>query len=231
MNRRIREDDATYRARLDAIAEQLKLPIRDVPFSTVIPALYGHEVISFDAADPAHLQRRDLLVRAARTVLGETQRTPLHARRINEAGNAIEPLVIRALRTLGWSADKPQTATGRVKPSGYPDIAANDTGNEIGAEGTLYLECKTYNANDAKNADSTFRSFYLSPTEDSKITRAAMHFLLAFALRPAAAGGLESVGFKLLSLDDLSLDLKFEFNSNNRRLYSDADGCTTLHAE
>ncbi len=188
-------------------------------------------MIAFDAADPAHLNRRDQLILAARDVIQKTSSSPLQTKRVNEAGNAIEPLVIEALKAQGLTSGKPSTASGGTKSSGYPDIAANDAGNDIGADGTFYLECKTYAADNHKSVRSTFRSFYLSPTEDSKITVSAMHFLLAFALRPAASGGLESVGFKLLSLDNLSLDLKFEFNSNNRRLYSGTDGCTKLHEQ
>ena len=69
------------------------------------------------------------------------------------------------------------------------------------------------------------RSFYLSPSENIKISRDARHVLLAFEMVRAPLAGtalfsFTAVAFKLVDLHDLEIDVKYEFQSDNRRLYS-----------
>lgn len=227
MSRRIREEPAIYAERFIEIAEAIKQPIRDVPFGVVIRALYGHEAVPFDHSNAQHLCYRDGLLDAAHEVVRSTATQPLVAKRPNEAGNAIEECLLAALKCQpGWTAEKPRTKQGAAKASGYPDLKV--TVSIDGRHGSFYLECKTYDASKEDVLSSTFRSFYLSPSEDGKVTCAALHFLLAFGLKNQN-GQYSASAFKLLSLDNLSLDMKFELNSDNRRLYSGRDGATLLH--
>ncbi|EQD65223.1 Type II site-specific deoxyribonuclease, partial [mine drainage metagenome] len=84
----------------------------------------------------------------------------------------------------------------------------------------IYLECKTYNLD---NVATTQRSFYLSPPL-AKVTRDAFHLLLAFQTEKKS-GRFFPTKFRLLSIEALPLDLKHEFNQNNRVLYS---SCPTI---
>ena len=73
-----------------------------------------------------------------------------------------------ALNSLGMNATTPFTAHGGQKSAGYPDIEFRFQ-SRVG-----YLECKTYNI---ENADSSLRAFYLQPSENTKITVDAHHLL------------------------------------------------------
>jgi hypothetical protein len=82
-----------------------------------------------------------------------------------------------------------------------------------------YLECKTYNI---KNVNTTQRAFYFSPSDQFKVTRDAIHLLLAFQLEPEQRDGKRvfvPVHWKLITLHDLKVDLKHEFNQHNRDMY------------
>lgn len=136
--------------------------------------------------------------------------------RPNEVGNDIEPFVKDALKTIGYRADAPKTKSGGKKSAGYPDIEFVD---EFGR--TNYLECKTYNI---ENVNTTQRSFYLSPSEDFKITNDAHHFVVSFEIFVTSAQGKQNVykchSWKILSVEGLPVDVKYEFNSDNARLYA-----------
>lgn len=69
------------------------------------------------------------------------------------------------------------------------------------------------------------RSFYLSPSDSFKVSLDARHLLLAFGMNPTAiSGSRDSLytpqSYKLIDLYDLLCDVKYEFNSDNRRLYA-----------
>ena len=69
------------------------------------------------------------------------------------------------------------------------------------------------------------RSFYLSPSESFKVSVDARHLLLAFGMEASPiAGSRDSFyipkSYKLIDLHDLLCDVKYEFNSDNRRLYA-----------
>jgi hypothetical protein len=111
------------------------------------------------------------------------------------------------------------------KATGYPDIIFwhEDT--------PYYLECKTYNL---KNISTTQRSFYFSPSENFKVIHDAVHFMLSFEIYVAGESGNNHIykckHYKILSIESLSVDVKYEFNSDNKRLYS-GDYGTRLLAE
>jgi hypothetical protein len=64
----------------------------------------------------------------------------------------------------------------------------------------------------------------LSPSEDFKVTRDAHHFVISYEIYVDGRVGRNNVykcrSWKILSLEDLSVDVKYEFNSDNLRLYS-----------
>lgn len=74
------------------------------------------------------------------------------------------------------------------------------------------------------SSDSTMRSFYLSPSDEFKVCKDARHLLIAFGIeRISISGSINSEyrlrSFKLVDLHGLQCDVKYEFNSDNRRLY------------
>ncbi|MBM3325760.1 MAG: hypothetical protein FJY65_02085 [Calditrichaeota bacterium] len=122
--------------------------------------------------------------------------------------------------------DVPVTKSGKKKIAGYPDILFWCDGIPF------YIECKTFKS-DALS--SSFRTFYFSPSENMKVTSDAVHFLLSFEMdsKIDSDGGNEfkCKRFKIISLETLSLDVKYEFNSDNKRLYSGIDGAPILIEE
>jgi hypothetical protein len=120
-----------------------------------------------------------------------------------------------ALIEAGLEARVPITTADRAQAAGYPDI-------EITGAVPCYLELKTYNA---ATVNTTQRSFYYSPSETPKVTRDAVHLLLAYELETTEHDGQPAFRprhWKLLTLQDLEVDLKFEFNQSNRGLYGPA---------
>jgi hypothetical protein len=213
-----------YVNQLENIVRQMLTPLKGVPFNLVIEAMTKHRVIDFDAGNGRHRTIFDLLVEAGKKTVSTINASGgIKSERPNEVGNYVEPYVKDMLNSFASvAASTPKTATGKRKSTGYPDIEAQIDGE------TVYIECKTYNK---KNAETTQRSFYFSPSDEFKVTCDALHFLLAFEIIPSGTGRYKANGFKLLSLENLSLDVKHEFNSDNRRLYSGKDGARLLHAE
>lgn len=136
--------------------------------------------------------------------------------RVNEVGNKMEKPVINAINNSASDlrAEKPTTKSGRIKTTGYPDILVYDA-----KERPTYLEIKTYSPG---KEDTTLRSFYLSPSDDFKVTQNARHLLAAFEMKkPDGNDGHIPINFKLVDLSGLACSVKFEIQSNNRRLYSE----------
>ena len=203
---------APTNAPLETVLAELAQPARRLPFQTVIAATTGHRVLHFDTNNPAHLELSRRILRAAALAGARAQKEGIATARANEAGNHIEPFVRAALRETGLGAQVPVTAAGRAQVAGYPDI-------EITNAPACYLELKTYNA---ATVNTSQRSFYYSPSAHSKVTRDALHLLLAYELEKQTRDGqtvFRPVHWKLITLEDLEVDLKFEFNQSNRGLY------------
>ncbi len=189
-------------------------PSKRLPFPEVILATTGHRVLVFDTNNPAHSELRRKILQAAALAGERARQQGIGAARANEAGNHLEPIVRQALKDAGLEARVPVTGAGRAQVAGYPDI-------EIVGAPSCYLELKIYHA---ATADTTQRSFYYSPSATPKVTRDALHLLLAFEMEAATRHGqsvLVPGHWKLITLQHLEVDLKFEFNQSNRGLYGD----------
>jgi hypothetical protein len=213
---------SNYTARLEEVVKQFIRPLRNVPFNLVIEALSGHKVLAFDEQDDYDKRLLDALRKAAVSAGEAINKTGILSARADEVGNYIEPKVKEAMNALGLGADTPRCASGKRKASGYPDI-------EFTFEGRAhYAECKTYNA---KNFATTQRSFYLSPSSEPKVCHDAHHFLISYEFSVTQSGTknlYKCRHWRIISLDALSVDLKFEFNSDNFRLYGNQAGAKTL---
>lgn len=205
-----------------ALAELTK-PAKKIPFKDVLLATTHHRILDFDTNNTAHRDLFQRLTIAANNALTNGRATGLLAARANEAGNHMEAFVKSALHEAGLIGQTPVTANGRAQSTGYPDI-------EIKGDVPCYLELKTYNAD---TVNTTQRSFYFSPSENPKVTHDALHLLLAYELEKVKRGNREvfvPARWKLLNLQDLEVDLKFEFNQSNRGLYG-KDGKSELLGE
>jgi hypothetical protein len=197
---------------LQAALAELARPSRHLLFRDVILATTGCRILPLDTNQPAHADLRRNILRAAALAAERLRAQGLAAARANEAGNHLEPVVRAALHESGLPARVPVNRAGRAQSTGYPDL-------EITAPLPCYLELKTYSA---ATANTTQRSFYYSPSPASKVTHDAFHLLLAYELEKTARDGqtvfLPS-RWRLISLYDLEVDLKFEFNQSNRGMY------------
>lgn len=195
----------------DALAQFLR-PVKGIPFEVVVKAMCGFEVYKFDRAEPSNDRTLTTIVEAMRNVCRTVQANPIKRPRPNEVGNDMEPFVIRALRQEGLTADDPKTVSGKGKAMGYPD-ARIDIDDKV-----IYLEIKTYAA---KNRQTSQRSFYFSPSDDSKVTSDACHLLVGFEIEQNE-NLFTPVAFEIVDLYGLECDVKSEFNSDNNRLYGEA---------
>jgi hypothetical protein len=204
-----------FELHLENTVKTITKPLREIPFPVVIKALTGRQVLSIDKDSK---NCRELLQRLATGVsmaCKNARKVGIQTRRPNEVGNRIEPFVREALTSMGMVATVPITRSGRPKKFGYPDIFIKDINNTI-----CYLECKTYNI---ENIDSSFRAFYLSPSEESKIIADAYHLLVSFEIEEEnRAGGkvFVPVHWRLYSLETMRLQIKHEFNASNREMYT-----------
>jgi len=209
-------DDKKRAELLEAALARMLEPLRDIPFSAIVRAVAQCRIIPVDASDATDAALIKKLTATAEHCGREIKQTPIIRPRPNEVGNDVEAYVLRGAAASGLKCERPSTAGGRSKSVGYPDIIIREAGDRVS-----YLECKIYAAG---SEDTTFRSFYLSPSEDAKICHDARHLLLAFEMtRTPIANSSNSqftaAGYKIVDLHDLLCDVKYEFNSDNRRLY------------
>ncbi len=212
--------DEKYVKNLERIIEGMLTPLRDIPFPLVIKAISGHEVIPFDSTDNDDKNLLDLIQSAVIESGKQMVNQGVYARRVNEIGNAIEPFVRDALNILYLTAETPSDKNGKKQSTGYPDLSIIWNGK------THYIECKTYNE---KTEDTTQRSFYLSPSDTFKVTEDGHHFLVSYEMARIGSNGsmgdrYKPIHWRILSLEKLTVNVKYEFNSDNRALYSSDRG-------
>lgn len=208
-------DRKDYIRQLEETIRKFLEPIEGIPFPIAIRALTGCEVLSFDKSLKENQTLIEKLSKACETAGRKAYEKGIFTDRPNEAGNQIEPFVLEALREVGLNAERPKSKSGRKKLAGYPDIEIQD---EFGR--TTYLECKTYNS---KSKNQSFRTFYFSPSSDSKITKDAFHLLMSFELEVSEREkrkALVPVSWQIYTLDKLLIQVKHEFNASNRELYT-----------
>ena len=186
---------------------------RRIVLPELIKLISGNEVFDWDEAELPDFEK------AAKSVLAQVTAKPIRADRINEAGNAVELLVLDALERVGMESGRPTPPSGRKKTAGYPDLFAVKEGK------LFYLEIKTYSPN---TLNSSQRTFYISPSEDFKVSRDGFHLLLAFSTLEIEEGMYSLTGFKLLDLYGLECGLKMEFNASNKDLYDPEGGLIVI---
>ncbi|HHN67215.1 MAG TPA: hypothetical protein ENK15_04145 [Thermopetrobacter sp.] len=193
---------------LKAVIRQMLRPLRDIPLDIIIEAITERYTIwPYDGHALACLEAIAARALAAINAHG------IVSKRANEVGNKCEPFVRRAIMDEGGTADTPAAPSGQRRAAGYPDIEA------VIEDKPFYIEVKSYNA---RNVETTQRSFYLSPSTDFKVTRDAYHLIFAFCINdPEEVNGsriYRASSYTIIDARNLSCDVKFESNSDNRRL-------------
>lgn len=206
---------------LEAALAQFIRPMRGIPFEVIVKALCNVEVLKFDPKKEVCRTLLDRISEAMRVAGYKARKSSIERPRPNEVGNDMESFVIAGLNSVGMTAAPPRTRSGRGKSTGYPDVLIQTNPTPV------YLEVKTYAA---ENHDTTQRSFYMSPTDDPKVSLDAYHLLVGFEIEDHGVNGKRDarkrelrdycpVGFTIVDLYGMECDMKSEFNSDNRRMY------------
>ena len=193
--------------KLEQLLTQFIRPIKNIPFELIIQSLFDVAVKKFDPKD--HKEILSKIARAMSQACKAVKKNPINRRRPNEAGNDIEKFVLQALKDEKLEAGPPATRSGKGKSAGYPDIKI-ETGSM-----PIYLEVKTHSESQPK---TSLRSFFLSPAAEPKVTEDGFHLLVCFVMF-REGDQFVPTEFKIMDLYGLDCDMKFEFNSDNRRLY------------
>ncbi len=205
-----------YINKLENIIRQMLRPLNGIPLNLVIQSISGYSIIPFNPNDRKDLSVLNNLKKVAEITGKKINKKGILRPRPNEVGNDIEMFVKESLNEIGYKADTPLTKNGKKKSTGYPDIEFIDEFQRVN-----YLECKTFNI---ENITTTQRSFYLSPSDDFKIIKDAHHFAISFEIyverRKQRNNIYKCKSWKILTLENLEVDVKYEFNSDNARLYS-----------
>jgi hypothetical protein len=212
--------DTDYVKNLENIIQRMLTPLKDIPFPLVIKAISGHDVVPFNPSDTEDSQLLDQIEKAVIDAGNQMVLDGVYAKRVNEIGNAVEPFVRDALNKIGLDAATPSDKNGKKQATGYPDLCIRKSGK------THYIECKTYNEN---TENTSQRSFYLSPSDKFKVTEDGHHFVVSYQMIRIGSNGFKGdrykpVHWRILSLDKLSVDVKYEFNTDNKELYSREKG-------
>ncbi len=205
-------ENEEYVTQLEAAIGQMLKPLKNIPFGLVIKSMTGFEVLQFDRDRQEDKDLLQKISQAAEIAAREVAKMEGIIRpRPNEVGNDLEPFMERALKSIGYAdTGTPKGKSGKGKAVGYPDREFTDNGR------TVYLELKSYAK---ETVDSTMRSFYLSPSDDFKVSKSGLHLLIAFEIVREEKAFFVA-GWKIITVDKLLVDVKYEFNTNNKRLYA-----------
>lgn len=220
-----------YTKTLEHVIKQMLKPLKDIPFNLVIETISGHKVVPFDKNNNRDKRILENLIKVAEIAGNEINKTGIFRRRPNEVGNDIESFVMNALNSIGYRSSTPKSKSGKKMSMGYPDIVFVDEFKKMN-----YLECKTFNIS---NISTTQRSFYLSPSKDFKITTDSHHFVISYEIVVTGKSGTKNIykasSWKILSLEKLLVNVKYEFNTDNKSLYDSklvlAEGKLNLNAK
>ncbi len=212
------KEQEKYIKELEDTISQFLEPLKNIPFKIAMKSISGCNVIPFDKDNLDDQQLLKDLVCATKIASRDANKVGILTRRENEVGNHIEVFMIEALNQIGLEADRPETKEGRRKAVGCPDIFVKDRKGRPN-----YIECKTYNE---RNYQTTQRAFYFSPAErptDFKVIHDARHLIVSFKMERTSRGGKRvfvPVCWKIFSTNNLSGQIKHEFNSTNRQMYT-----------
>lgn len=208
-------DEAEIEALLGEAVRAYRLLPRGIGVSQIISAITDHAVIALEDTEQ-DIALINSISAAAKDLIESSQAVPIKTTRLNELGNAVEEPMLDACVRANLAATWPKRSDGTAARTGYPDIAI-----EIDGTRPTYLEAKVIGAG---SEGSSFRSFYLSPSENPKVCADARHLLIAFTHKRCADSkdGLEQYAlttFKIVDLARVLGRIKFEYQASNRDMY------------
>jgi hypothetical protein len=159
---------------LKGLIYQMLKPLKGISLNLIIEGISGYPIIPFDYKNEKDLILLESLKQIAILTTKKINISGINKNRPNEAGNEAENFLKEAMFEISFKPTTQLTKSGKHKSSGYPDIEFIDEFGRIN-----YLECKTFNSG---SENSSFRSFFVSPSEDFKITTNAHHLMIALEL-------------------------------------------------
>lgn len=204
------------RGTLDAAIEFLKRETATHKFRDILKSATGHEILPLDE------QARRTAEAISKWTTEHLEELSEHVRmnykgRSNELGNFVEDWVRDKLnQESDFRCERPRTNDGVAQSSGYPDaLLTHSTNNSQ----QVYFDVKIFQE---KTENSTLRTFYYQPTNQSKVQHDAPHLLLAFqvvSLIDNNQSPFTVVAVKLKDIYDLEVSFKAEFNASNRVVF------------
>tara|TARA_B100001142_G_scaffold326847_1_gene383173 strand:- start:219 stop:860 length:642 start_codon:yes stop_codon:yes gene_type:complete len=200
----------------EAAIRLLKSGVDKLPFRDVIKAATGHNILPFNDSTRAVVRKLDEWISVNVQHLSNHIESE-YIGRPNELGNYLERILLNDFqRDLAPSirCEMPRTISGHAQAVGYPD-GVIFTQNEV-----MYFDVKIYQA---KTKDTTLRSFYYQPTNQSKIHHDAPHFLIGFEVESIDGNNsspFRIVDYSIVDVYDMNVNFKAEFNTNNRNIYN-----------
>lgn len=191
---------------------------KDIPFNVFVEAFSGFSILPLDALDPLDLDLLTKLETAARQCAAALALNPIVHSRANDVGELIETPLKAAIAQSGLRVEKPLSATGKPRRTGYPDLLVRD---EAGRP--TYVECKTYAAKGLKDRR---RAFYVPPSDRLKVAMDARHLLIGFEMMsqpdPQTPGSRRywPVAARVVDCFELKCVVKFEVQSSNPKIYA-----------
>lgn len=188
--------------------------LKGIPFSEIIAATTGKKIIPVESStDGVWLERLGRALDRALLVLNDPAQGIHAAGRINEASRFIEDQIRAELsREPGWRCAIPRTNSGGEQRSGYPDLRLVLENGSV-----VYLDPKLFAAD---SRESALRTFYYEPkTATNKVQDDARHLLVGIHHNGKTGADLRLLGWELVDVSRLRVQLKAEFQASNNDIY------------
>jgi hypothetical protein len=204
---------------------ELTKPAKRIPFKEVILAITQHRILDFDNQNAAHRILFQKLSTAAAAAETKARTQGIFTTRANEAGNHMEIFVKAALQEAGLPARTPVTTKGEAQTTGLSRCGNSERPALLSRTQDLQRHHRRHHP--------AFFLLLAFRTSESHLRRPAFtpRLLLAYELEKTTRAGKPAfipVHWKLITLQDLQVDLKFEFNQSNRGLYGKEAGKAIL---
>ena len=189
----------------------------DVPFSDVVSAVSGCQVLSVDSQDPVDAWMVEALATALNDCMAKlnAESHPIHnVGRVNEISRYVEDSLLKLLNAKEeLLCEIPVNASGGRQRSGYPDLRLLHQESRR----VFYIDPKIYKLG---SEQSSFRTFYFEPKKaPNKILDDASHLIVGVAHGGKVDGQWQLKHWKMVDLIDFNVRLKAEFQASNRDLY------------
>ena len=198
-----------------AAVRLLKSGVSRLYFRDVINAATGYKIIPFDDNSNQILEEIRSWLDGNLSELSNLIEMD-YVGRPNELGNYLERVLMARLdESLNFSVEMPRTEQGHKQAVGYPDGIIVDQRRDLVA----YFDVKIFQE---KTRKSTLRSFYYQPTNQSKISHDAPHFLVGFVVDSLGDNNRSPFiikDYEIVDIYDLEVNFKAEFNASNKDLY------------